>query len=90
MNQNHQEKLKKIAYQSLYRGCKETEIIFSNFVKKYLKTLDNEELKWYENFLSFSDAKILDWILYQKNIPKEISNCEVFKKIMECTGNYVY
>jgi len=76
-------KLKKLLYNSNYRGCKESEIIFRNFVDKNLNSLSEEELNEYELFLNYTDAQILDWLLYEKPAPKEVEAMSVYKLIKD-------
>ncbi|MDX1916811.1 MAG: succinate dehydrogenase assembly factor 2 [Rickettsiaceae bacterium] len=74
--------IKKLTYLSQYRGCKESEIIFSNFAQKYLTNLDEASLKDYEKILQIPDARLLDWFLFKKETPEDIKNNLVYDKII--------
>jgi succinate dehydrogenase flavin-adding protein (antitoxin of CptAB toxin-antitoxin module) len=74
-------KHKKLLYNSNYRGCRESEIIFRNFVDKNLSSLSQEELNEYEQFLNFTDAEILDWLVYEKQPPIEVQRMKVYQLI---------
>ena len=60
---------KKILYRASYRGTKEMDILLSSFVRKYIDTLNLNQLKELENFLKFDDDVILDF--YNFNIIKK-------------------
>ena len=50
--------LKKLIYRSKYTGTKETDILLTNFSKKYLKKLSYEQLKTYQLILDSGDTRI--------------------------------
>lgn len=84
MTKKTSEFIRKLEYLSKYRGCKESEIIFSRFVERYLHQLSIEELMDYEIFLQNTDAEILDWIMYHKEPPINIKNNKVYKLALSC------
>ena len=49
---------KKIIYRSNYRGTKEMDKILSSFVKKYIDTFNNSELKLLCDFLNLDDDNL--------------------------------
>ena len=53
---------KKIIYRSTYRGTKEMDLLLSSFVKKYMDTLSESELKLLLNLLDQDDE-----VLYKFN-----------------------
>lgn len=55
---------KKILYRSSYRGTKEMDILLTSFVKKYIDTFSDSQLKDLENFLKFEDETILNYYNY--------------------------
>lgn len=79
-------KLKKLIYQSKYRGCKESELILKKFIENYLDKLTAEEIDDFEFFLGYNDAKILDWIIYNKQPPEEVKNNKIFTLIKNFTN----
>lgn len=83
MIQNNENNLKKLLYLSMYRGCKESEIIFTKFAKKYLQNLNSSEQKAYEELLNYPDAILMDWLMYKKNIPSEISQNIIYKLLLK-------
>ena len=72
---------KKLLYRSNYRGTKEMDILLSNFVKKYIDQLNQEELKELDKFLDFEDDVILDF--YQNGIVKQSIDKNKISKIFK-------
>ena len=52
---------KKLLYRASYRGTKEMDILLTNFVKKYINQLNNEELNDLEIFLELEDEVIKNY-----------------------------
>ena len=73
---------KRLLYQSLHRGCKETDMILGNFASKYLDKLTDEEIDLYENFINEKDWDIYAWITGSIKLPKKHNN-KVVKMIMD-------
>ncbi|MDA0782534.1 MAG: succinate dehydrogenase assembly factor 2 [Rickettsiales bacterium] len=76
------ERLKRLLYQSIHRGCKETDALLGKFAKKYLETFSAEEVDLYEKFISQDDWDIYAWITGAKDFPKEHEN-KVTKMLRE-------
>ena len=74
--------LKKLFYRSLYRGCKETDIIFGNFAIEKLSSLSTQELEVYEKLLEVNDNSFYNWITGLEEIPEQY-NTSVFRNIKE-------
>jgi antitoxin CptB len=73
---------KKLLYRSSYRGTKEMDILLSNFVKKHINNLNENQLIELDKFLSFEDNIILDF--YNHNlIKKSIDKNELSKLFKE-------
>ena len=53
--------IKQIIYRSTHRGTKEMDLLLGNFVKKYIKKLDDNELKDLKNLLFLDDEVIHKW-----------------------------
>jgi len=62
-------KLKRLYYQSWYRGCKEMDIFLGAFAEKFLPGFSDEELALYEKFLNEGDQDIYDWITGKQELP---------------------
>ena len=54
---------KKILYRSERRGTKEMDILLSNFVKKYVNFLNEDELCELESLLNIDDEVLYKWYL---------------------------
>ena len=54
---------KKILYRSEHRGTKEMDILLSNFVKKYVNSLNENELCELESLLNIDDGVLYKWYL---------------------------
>ena len=56
---------KKILYRSEHRGTKEMDLLLSNFVKKYINSFSEIELKDLESLLNIDDEILYKWYLDQ-------------------------
>ncbi|MAI28858.1 MAG: hypothetical protein CMP38_01485 [Rickettsiales bacterium] len=73
---------KKILHRAKYRGIKELDIIFKNFLLSYEDKITDEELYELQEILNLPDSELLD-ILYKKaNIPSNLKN-GILKKILK-------
>ena len=54
---------KKILYRSEHRGTKEMDLLLSNFVKKYVNSLNVSELCELETLLNIDDEILYKWYL---------------------------
>ena len=54
---------KKILYRSGHRGTKEMDLLLSNFVKKYINSLNESELCELELLLNIDDEVLYKWYL---------------------------
>ena len=73
---------KKILYRSNHRGSKELDLLLSNFVRKYIDTFNESELKELDSLLNVDDDILYKWYLNldTKNlIPKN----KITKKLKE-------
>ena len=60
---------RKLMYRSRHRGCKEMDLILSDFVKNYVIISDQDTLQKLEDFLNENELEIRQWILETKDIP---------------------
>lgn len=56
-------RLKRLIFRSVHRGCKETDLVFSQFAAIRLPALQGEELDRYERLLDEDDADIWQWLI---------------------------
>ena len=57
---------KKIIYRSTHRGSKEMDLLLGNFVKKYIDSLDEEDLKDLDEIICMGDEVIHKWYFEDK------------------------
>ena len=72
---------KKLLYRATYRGTKEMDILLTKFVKKYLNSFNDEQLKQLEKFLEFEDEIIYNFYNFDR-VKKDIDKnkiSEIFK-----------
>ena len=72
---------KKLLYRATYRGTKEMDILLTKFVKKYINSFNDEQLKQLEKFLEFEDEIIYNFYNFDK-VKKDIDKnkiSEIFK-----------
>ena len=79
MNIDHLKK--KLLYQSAHRVFKELDIILGSFAEKFLRDLEYESIKLYEELLQAPDNDIYNWII-EKNLPPKQYNTMLLKHII--------
>ena len=73
---------KKILYRSNHRGSKELDLLLSNFVRKYIDTFNESELKELDSLLNVDDEVLYKWYLNLETktlVPKN----KITKKLKE-------
>ena len=73
---------KKILYRSEHRGTKEMDLLLSNFVKKYVNSLNVRELCELETLLNIDDEILYKWYLNNERTTSVPEN-SVTKKLKE-------
>jgi len=73
---------KKITYRSEHRGIKEMDLLLSNFVKKYVNSLNENELYELESLLNIDDGVLYKWYL-NKEKTTSIPVNSITKKLRE-------
>ena len=58
MNINTEDLKKKIIYRASYRGTKEMDILLGSFTKKYINTINDNELKYLLDLLDLDDENL--------------------------------
>jgi len=56
---------KKILYRSQHRGTKEMDLLLNAFVKKYIDTFDDSEIKLLDFLLNIDDEILYKWYFGQ-------------------------
>ena len=73
---------KKILYRSNHRGVKELDLLLSNFVKRYIDSFNETELKELDSLLNVDDEVLYKWYLNLETktlVPKN----KITKKLKE-------
>ena len=73
---------KKILYRSEHRGTKEMDLLLSNFVKKYINSLNASELCELELLLNIDDEVLYKWYLNNEKTTSIPEN-SITKKLKE-------
>ncbi len=76
---------KRLAYRSLYRGVRESDIIFRRFKDHHLDGLDAGELDRFEALLEEHDQDILSWVTGRVPVPARHDH-SVFRRLAEVTS----
>ena len=62
--------LKRLAYRSWHRGCKETDLILGTYCDRYITHMNEADLRRYEALLDEEDADIWAWLTDKTPCPK--------------------
>lgn len=74
-------RIKRLKYQSWYRGCKETDILLGNFARAHLDALSEPEIDDFERLLEENDVDIFRWLTDQATPPEHLNTNLVYPKI---------
>lgn len=74
-------RVKRLKYQSWYRGCKETDILLGNFARARLDALNDAELDAFEGLLGENDVDMFRWLTDQAEPPEHIKANSAYQKI---------
>lgn len=83
MVETREKKIKRLLYQSWYRGCKETDGILGNFARENLHKFANNELEEFESILKEQDWDIWNWVAKKEALPKDLKKNSVMKKLLK-------
>ncbi|MCB2081973.1 MAG: succinate dehydrogenase assembly factor 2 [Rickettsiales bacterium] len=75
-------RIKRLKYQSWYRGCKETDRILGRFARAHLDHFTPEELDLFEAILKEDDRDLFRWISGEAPMPEEYSDNPVMRRIL--------
>ena len=80
---DREHRIKRLKYQSWYRGCKETDILLGNFARAELDNLSDAEIDAFEDLLGQNDVDMFRWLTRQATPPADIESNATFRKIYE-------
>lgn len=75
-------RIKRLLYQTWYRGCKETDKVVGSFARDHIHSLSDAELDDFEQVLDEEDKYIYQWLTGVEPIPDDLKNNSVLPKIM--------
>ncbi len=76
-------RIKKLLYQSWYRGCKETDQIIGGYAKKHIENMSDAELDELEEILAQNDNDLYDWLSNKKPTPEFMDKNSVMRKLRD-------
>tara|TARA_B100000686_G_C15849272_1_gene506436 strand:- start:149 stop:418 length:270 start_codon:yes stop_codon:yes gene_type:complete len=62
---------RKLMFRSCRRGTKESDLVIGGFAQKYLRELNEQQLKNFEKLLDESDQDVLSWIIGISDPPSD-------------------
>jgi antitoxin CptB len=62
---------KKLLWRATHRGIKEMDIVVGGFAETNLATMNQNEIKLFEDILELSDQDLLGWMTRQSGIPTD-------------------
>ena len=74
-------RIKRLQYQSWYRGCKETDKILGGFARAKLEQLNDIELDEFEALLEEQDPDIFDWLTGKQPVPANTPYGHILPKL---------
>ncbi len=83
MSEDRHTRIKRLLYQSWYRGCKETDRIVGYFCKDYIETMSDKELDMLDEVMDQSDSDIYGWVNGNQTVPEELESNSVLQRIIE-------
>ena len=70
---------KKLLYRSKYRGVKELDLIFKNYIENYFHQLNSDDLFELNQLLEIPDLELLKFLLNPKTAPSNLKNKTFFR-----------
>ncbi|MEN2987394.1 succinate dehydrogenase assembly factor 2 [Tistrella sp. BH-R2-4] len=74
---------RRLRYQSWYRGCKETDILFGKFADVWLDRFDAAGLDAFEALLNENDIDLYNWLSGREPVPADLAENPVMVLMME-------
>lgn len=80
---DREHRIKRLKYQSWYRGCKEADILLGNFARAELDSLNDTQLDEFERLLGENDVDMFRWLTDQATPPADIESNATFRTIYQ-------
>ncbi len=78
-----EKRIKRLLYQSWYRGCKETDKILGPFARAYLHRFSDAELDEFEALMAEEDRDLFAWITGKVPVPERYQASVVMQRLLE-------
>ncbi len=82
MSESRESRIKRLLYQSWYRGCKETDRILGAFARKHLESFSEVEISAFEAILAENDRDLFNWLTGVEKLPQCFRKCTVMRQLM--------
>jgi len=83
MSETREIKIKRLLYQTWYRGCKETDRILGTFAKENIHNFSDDEIARLEEIMLEDDKDIFNWLTEKEPLPEKYKNHDIMAKLME-------
>ena len=80
MEDSRVNRLRRLKYQAIYTGMKETDLLLGHFAKTHLESLSDQQLDDFEALLDAGDDRIHAWVMGNEPVPAAY-NTKVFELI---------
>jgi antitoxin CptB len=74
MTETREIRLKRLRYQSRYRGTQELDLLIGGFADRRLARLTDAQLDRFERLLMADEPRLFDWITGRAPVPPEFDN----------------
>jgi antitoxin CptB len=81
MKESPEKRIKRLLYQSWYRGCKETDRLLGVFARAEIATMNAQELDDFEAILHEEDRDIFAWLTGKAPIPERYAAGSMMQKL---------
>jgi len=83
MPEDRKIRIKRLLYQSWYRGCKETAKLLGQFARDRIEQFNDSELDELEAIMNEQDWDIWNWISGKEPLPEDLANNSVMQRLMQ-------
>lgn len=80
MNENLNNKRKRLIFRSEHRGTKEMDLLMGSFAQKHVPGFSEDELAEYEALLHHNDPDLYNWVIGKEPVPANIDG-DLFQKL---------
>lgn len=81
MKESPETRIKRLLYQSWYRGCKETDRLLGVFARAQIASMNTQELNDFEAMLQEEDRDIFAWLTEKSPVPERYAGSTMMQKL---------